>query len=66
MNKIEYKALINLVNDYRTKFVKLEKEMARLNHKIDEDRQVIYYYENRTRALSKELKEVYGKYIIKK
>ena len=26
----------------------------------------IYYYENRTRALSKELKEVYGKYIIKK
>tara|TARA_R100001126_G_C4748951_1_gene112072 strand:+ start:327 stop:527 length:201 start_codon:yes stop_codon:yes gene_type:complete len=66
MNKIEYKALINLVNDYRTKFVKLEKEMARLNHKIDEDRQVIYYYENRTRALSKELKEVYGKYVIKK
>lgn len=66
MNKIEYKALINLVNDYRTKFVKLEKEMARLNHKIDEDRQVIDYYQTRTRALSKELKEVYGKYILKR
>ena len=59
MNKIEYKALINLVNDYRTKFVKLEKEIVRLNHKINVDGQVIRYYENR-------LKEVYEKHIIKK
>ena len=57
MNKIEYKALINLVNDYRTKFVKLEKEMARLNHKIDVDKQIIDYYQKR-------LKDVYEKYII--
>ena len=57
MNKIEYKALINLVNDYRTKFVKLEKEMARLNHKIDVDKKIIDYYQKR-------LKEVYEKYII--
>ena len=57
MNKIEYKALINLVNDYRTKFVKLEKEMARLNHKIDADKQIIDHYQRR-------LKEVYEKYIV--
>jgi len=57
MNKIEYKALINLVNDYRTKFVELEKEVARLNHKIDVDKKIIDHYQIR-------LKEVYEKYII--